>query len=58
MPQGQKTHAHRQHYEIAILVAGDADYLPVVRLGRIQMTGTGDPAKTQSSFDRTDSEVT
>jgi uncharacterized LabA/DUF88 family protein len=25
------THAHRQHYEIAILVAGDEDYIPLVR---------------------------
>ena len=25
------THAHRKHYDVAILIAGDADYVPLVR---------------------------
>jgi uncharacterized LabA/DUF88 family protein len=25
------THASRKHYDIAVLVAGDADYVPLVR---------------------------
>jgi uncharacterized LabA/DUF88 family protein len=25
------THAHRKHFDVAILIAGDADYIPLVR---------------------------
>jgi hypothetical protein len=28
------THAHRRHYDFAVLVAGDADYIPLVRAAK------------------------